>query len=175
MLIVRLLVFGVLMGSGLVALGTGQKGELKPAGTERIHDFKMSVCEMVYAPEKEAFDVKFYLFQDDLKQTLYGNQDVRSIDGEEARDYILKHFEMSANGLKQPLSYQSMREKDDQVLVQFRTAKIPLEGLSGVQVKNSLLTGTFREQINMVYLVLLGKPKQTLMLNAMRTEGELSF
>ena len=36
------------------------------------HDFKMSVCEVIYSAESEAFEVKFYLFTDDLTAALHG-------------------------------------------------------------------------------------------------------
>lgn len=139
------------------------------------HDFKMSVCEVVYAPEKEAFDVKFYLFQDDLRAALYGNPNAPDIEENKATDYILHHFNLNINGQSQPITFQSMRGKNDQVLVQFSTVKIPLASISKMQVKNNLFLEKFRDQINMVYAVLPGRDKLTQMLDATRTEVNFSF
>ena len=37
------------------------------------HDFKMSVTELVFSEEKKTFEVKVYLFVDDLTATLAGD------------------------------------------------------------------------------------------------------
>lgn len=164
----------MLVISALIFLAA-TSASLNPAATGMMHEFKMSVCEVIYLPENQAFDLKFYLFQDDFKETLYGNPLAEKIEATAARDYILKHFELIVNGQQQPLSYQDMREKSDQVLLQFTSQKIPISGISKIRVKNSLLLEKFRKQINMMYFLFPEKPKQTLMLNATRTEGELSF
>jgi hypothetical protein len=139
------------------------------------HDFKMSVCEIVYSTDNEAFDVKFYLFQDDLKAALYNNPDAPTIEGNKASEYILRHFNLNINGQAQSLVFQSLKEKNDQVLAQFSTQKIPLASLSKMQVKNNLLLEKFREQINMVYALLPGRDKLVQMLNATKTEAGFSF
>jgi hypothetical protein len=140
-----------------------------------LHDFKMSVCEVTYQPENHVFDVKFYLFEDDFKDALYGDPQATKIDEESAKAYIVKHFELITNQQKQTLSYQSMRNKNDQVLVQFQSQKLPFKGISTIQVKNTILLDKFQKQINMLYLIFPEKPKQTLMLNATRTEGSFSL
>ncbi len=139
------------------------------------HDFKMSVCEIVYSAENEAFDVKFYLFQDDLKSVLYDNPDAPTIEEIKASEYILRHFNLNINGQAQALVFQSIKGKNDQVLAQFSTQKIPLSSLSKMQVKNNLFLEKFREQINMVYALLPGRDKLVQMLNATKTEAGFSF
>jgi hypothetical protein len=52
------------------------------------HDFKMSVCEIVYVPENQGFDVKFYLFADDLKAAVYGNPEAAELAAEVAGNYV---------------------------------------------------------------------------------------
>jgi hypothetical protein len=135
----------------------------------------MSVCEVVYSTEKEVLEVKFYIFQDDLKAVLYGNPDAPAIEEGLASGYILKHFNLAINGLPQPLGFQFMRGKNDQILVQFATQKIPVGSISSIQVKSNLLTEKFRDQINMVYAVLPGREKLTQILDATKTEARFSF
>lgn len=161
MLFIQLILPSVLWISGL--------------GPLKAHDFKMSVCEVVYSPEKEAFDVKFYLFQDDLRTALYGNPNAPAIEEDKAADYLLRHFSLSVNGQQQPIAFQSMQGKNDQVLLQFSTQKIHLQSVATMQVKNSLLIEKFRDQINMVYAILPKRDKLTQMLNATRTEAGFSF
>ena len=139
------------------------------------HDFKMSVCEIIYSPEKEAFDVKFYLFQDDLKAAVYGNPLAEIVEAGAVSAYILKHFYLGLDGQQQTLSYHSLREKNDQVLVQFTTPKISPKTKASITVKSTLLTEKFRDQINMVYLIFPEKSNKTQMLNATKTEGSFSF
>ncbi len=138
------------------------------------HDFKMSVTEVVYTEEKKAFDVKFYLFTDDLTATLTGDPLAPLPDSKTIGDYILQHFELGVNGSKQVLSFQSIRQKNDQVLATFSTPVFQKK-ISKITVKNSLLVEKFREQTNMVYAILPGKGRETQLLNAEDVEGEFEF
>lgn len=139
------------------------------------HDFKLSVCEMVYVPEKQSFDIKFYLFQDDLKAALYNDPNATGINAEAAGDYIIKHFSLRIDGHQQSLKLKSMQEKNDQVLVNFSVPLISTKPPASLLVKNTLLLEKFRDQINMLYLILPENDKKTLMLNATRTEGNFSL
>ncbi len=163
MLVFRILAFILSFG-----IGAG------PSPTGSLHDLKMSVCETTFLPRSQSFELKFYLFQDDFREVLYNDPLAEKLDVEDATAYILKHFELLVNGQKQPVSFQSVREKGDQVLLQFTSAKIS-SGISKVQVKNTLLIEKFRKQTNMVYLILPGKSRQTLMLNASKAEGAFSI
>lgn len=139
------------------------------------HDFKLSVCEIVYSPDKQAFDLKFYIFQDDLKAALYNNPNAPEIRKADAGDYILKHFSLSLDGRPLALKLRSMEEKNDQVLLHFTTPKAPPSPTAALSVKNTLLIGNFRDQINMLYLIFPEKEKKTLMMNATKTVGNFSF
>ncbi len=138
------------------------------------HDFKMSVTEVVYSVEAKAFEVKFYLFTDDLTATLAGDPMAPLPTQTDISNYILKHFGLSVNGVKYALTFQSIRQKNDQVLVTFSTA-VFTQKISKITVKNSLMVEKFKEQTNMVYAILPGKGKLTEMLNAGDGEGEFSF
>ncbi|MBI5914316.1 MAG: hypothetical protein HY842_03000 [Bacteroidetes bacterium] len=139
------------------------------------HDFKMSVCEVIYSAESESFEVKFYLFTDDLTAALAGDPNAALPARETISNYILKHFDLTVNGGRQALSFESIRQKNDQVLVQFTTPKVAAKSISKMTVKNSVFTEKFRDQTNMVYVIFPGKPKLTQVLDAGDTEGEFVF
>ncbi len=139
------------------------------------HDFKMSVCEMSFPSENEVLQLKFYLFRDDLKQTLYGNPDHPAIDEEKAKAYIQEHFRLSLNDRPATLQFSAMRTKNDQVLIEFRCPGCAYQSPGQLQVFNTLLIEQFRKQVNMVYLMAPGKDRMTLMLHAAKTEGTFSF
>lgn len=138
------------------------------------HDFKMSVTEVVYSNETKAFEVKIYLFIDDLTATLAGDKNAALPSSQVIGDYIQKHFELDVNGGKQALSFQSIRQKNDQVLATFSTP-VYAKKISKINVKNSLLIEKFKDQTNMVYALLPNNGRLTQMLNVGDTEGEFSF
>ncbi len=136
-----------------------------------FHPFKMSVCEITYIEEKEIFDVRFYVFQDDLKETLYGDPQSPNLAADSASSYILKKVKLSLSGQPVHLAFSEMKEKEDQVMVVFHSGKINLHTNPNLLVSNCLLIEKFRKQTNMVYLSLPGRPKLTQILNAGKTEG----
>ncbi len=139
------------------------------------HEFKMSVCEIVYSQKEEAFDVKFYLFQDDLKETLYGDPGADHLEADAVKNYILQKVKLSINGQGQPLAFRSMKNKEDQVLVVFSTPRHTLSNTSSILISNQLLVEKFRKQTNMVFVEMPGRAKLTQVLNAKKTEGEFEF
>ncbi|MBK8566247.1 MAG: hypothetical protein IPN76_23625 [Saprospiraceae bacterium] len=138
------------------------------------HEFKMSVTEVVYVEEKKAFEVKVYLFTDDLTATLTGDPNAALPASKTIGDYVLKHLKLSVNDGKQVLTFQSIRQKNDQVLATFSTP-VFTQKIKKINVKNSLLIEKFKEQTNMVYALLPGKGRETELLNAGDVEGEFSF
>jgi hypothetical protein len=124
-----------------------------------LHDFKMSVCELIYEPSDRHFDVKVYLFTDDLTQALTGDPRATLPTREAISQYILQHLELYVNNSRQELQFYSIRQKEEQTLLQFRTPALA-SSPSGVYVKNDLLLEKFSEQSNMVYLMVPGKSRQ---------------
>jgi hypothetical protein len=134
----------------------------------------MSVTEVIYQPATANFEVKFYLFTDDITATLTGNP-ASALPGRDAiNTYILQHFELKVNGTKQGLAFFSIRNKEDQVLVQFNTPAFA-GNIANIAVKNTLLTDKFQEQTNVVYAIVPGKNKKTEMLDVKRSEGYFSY
>lgn len=124
-----------------------------------LHDFKMSVCELIYEPSDRHFEIKVYLFTDDLTQALTGDPRAPLPPREAISQYVQQHLELYVNNSRQQLQFYSIRQKEEQTLLQFRTQS--LEGSpASIFVKNDLLLEKFSEQSNMVYLVAPGKSKQ---------------
>jgi hypothetical protein len=140
------------------------------------HELKLGICEIVYQPQNEVFELKCYLYQDDLRETLFGAPDAGSLDEGPIRDYILKQVELSVNGQVQKIQFQSLKLKNDQVLAQFTTAKLPAKNCSNLAFKNQLLIEKFKRQVNMVYVFFPDESKKyTKMLDLNTTQAYFSF
>lgn len=139
------------------------------------HDLKLSVCEIEYRAETESCHLTFYIFQDDLKEALYADPLSPRLEQKDVENYILKRFEWKLNGAKQAIQFRSLREKNDQVAVQFSSENVPNSGLSEIYIKNTLLLEQFRTQVNMVYAIFPPHSKKVQMLTATKTEGRFSF
>lgn len=139
------------------------------------HDLKLSVCEMVYQPGNEVFECTFYLFEDDLKHALYGDPFAPQLEQSDAAAYVAERFAWQVNKKTQPMQFHSLRRKNDQVAVQFTSSKIPLNQVSEIHVKNTLLIEKFPAQVNMVYAVLPQQGKKVQMLTAKKTGGHFVF
>lgn len=139
------------------------------------HDFKMSVCEINYVTDKAFFEVRFYIFQDDLKEALYGDPQSDKMEEGSVVNYILEKVKIQSDGLPVPLTFSEMKEREDQIKVVFHTAKIKGGTISNLLVSNQLLLEKFKNQTNMVYVTLPGQTKKTKILNADKTEGTFEF
>ena len=137
------------------------------------HDFKMSVCEVVYVEEKTAFEVKFYIFQDDLKEAVYGNPLAELLERDSVEKYLEKHFSLYSKDQKLPLNFQLVEEKSDQIRVTLSSAEVPLASLSKIAIKNTILIEQFPKQTNMVYVILPEQAKLTGLFN--RQKKEMTF
>lgn len=139
------------------------------------HDFKMSVCEINYLAEKESFQVRFYIFQDDLKEALYGDPLSDKMEEERVVEYILEKIKIQSDGQPISLAFSEIKEREDQIKVVFNTSKIKAETISKLLVSNQLLLEKFKSQTNMVYVTLPGQTKKTMILNAGKTDGLFEF
>jgi len=139
-----------------------------------LHEYKMSVCEVIQQPAAGNYEVKFYLYTDDLTEALTGNPTAPLPGRDQITAYILQHFSLQINGASQNLQFYSIRQKEDQVLVQFNTPAVS-GNLSNIKVKNNLLTEKFSRQTNMVYAIIPGKNKKIEMMDAKKQEVVFSF
>ena len=138
---------------------------------EARHPIKMSVCEVIYRADQANFEIKCYLYQDDLRETLYGRPDAGDLDQATVSSYILKQVSMSVNDQQKNLAFQSLRFKNEQVLVTFVSDKIS-GAVSKVTLNNRLLIDKFSSQTNVVYLYYPDEnAKKTKMLNINTTQA----
>ncbi len=117
-----------------------------------VHPFKMSVCEVVYLAQTRNFEIKCYLFQDDLRETLYNDPVNGALTQETVAPYIARQIEIVVDGQKQALQCENLRTKGDQVLVRFVTPTMKASGVAKLGITNRLLIEKFSRQINMVYV-----------------------
>ena len=117
-----------------------------------LHPFKMSVCEVVYMSQPRHFEVKCYLFQDDLRETLYADPLNGALTADKVGPYLREHLALGVNGQAQTLQLREVRLKEEQILVRFETGSIPPGNIKQVSVDNRILLEKFDKQVNMVYL-----------------------
>jgi hypothetical protein len=146
---------------------------LSPGGTD--HDFKMSICEVIYEPSDRHFDVKIYLFTDDLTEAITGDPKAALPTREAISQYVLQHIGVQVNGVQQPLQFSAIRQKEEQVLVQFSTPSLGNIQPATIAVWDNIMLEKFREQTNMLYLIVPGKNKRTEALDAKRTSVEMKW
>ena len=139
------------------------------------HDFKMSICEVVYEPTDRHFDVKLYLFADDLTEAITGDPKAALPTRETISQYALQHLGIQVNGGQQVLQFSSIRQKEEQVLVQFTTPSLGSIQPATVAIWNNIMLEKFGGQTNIVYLIVPGKDKRSEALDAKRTSVELKW
>ena len=139
------------------------------------HDFKMSVCEMVYDGLNQQFEVRYYLFQDDLKEVVYGDPFSAHLEEEKVVSYILEKTKIKLADKYIELKYKELKEKEDQVLVTFTSGKINITDYSTLFISNQIMIEKFRTQTNLVYVILPNRPKWTQILNAGKTKAVYEF
>lgn len=117
-----------------------------------LHPMKMSVCEIVYAPQRQVFDVKCYLFQDDLRDVIYNNPIEGALDQAHVEPYLRQHLQININQQQRNLVWQSVTERKEQVLVHFTLEAPTNTSIKQVLVSNNIMFEKFGNQINMVHL-----------------------
>ncbi len=138
------------------------------------HEFKMSVCEVVYEPSGRHFGIKAYLFIDDLTEAITGDAQAALPARDQIEQYMQTHLQLHVDGQKQVLTFQSIRQKEDQVQLLFAAPALAAAPLK-VGVSNNILLEKFVEQTNMVYLIMPGSSKKAEALDAKRTWVEFGL
>lgn len=144
-------------------------------GGAAAHPMKMSVCEVVYQPASRVFLVKCYLFQDDLRETLYNDPYKGTLDQGHVEPYLKQHVLVRFDQAAQNLQFQGIQTKNEQILVTF-TVPMPTVGVQSIAVNNTLLVGKFSNQTNMVYLYYPNEQnRQVRMCNVQQTAATFSL
>ena len=141
------------------------------------HDFKMSICEISGSPTAAAWNLDFYLFEDDLKAALYGDPTAPQLPGADVLAYLNAHFRLSVDGrAAAPLQLTGTKTKEAGLL-QF-SCTLPLAragGASSVAIHCDLMLEKFRNQTNMVYLKMAGKPQQVIKMDGNKRDASAAL
>jgi hypothetical protein len=139
-----------------------------------MHEFKMSVCEIIYSESDKHFEVKAYLFMDDVTEAITGDPKAPLPNRDQLVQYVQKHFSLQVDGQAQTLQFYALRQKEEQVLLHF-TAPALGKSPASVTVKDDLLIEKFSEQTNMVYLIVPGHNKKVEALDKKKTQVAFSL
>ncbi len=144
------------------------------------HDFHTSLAEMQYNPEAKSFEISLRLFTDDFELALGQMQQVKSysLDKSERhepliKDFIHKHFYLvNAKNQKLAYKYYGREFEADVTLLYF---EIPVKkNLQDYQLRNSVFTNLFDDQVNIVNVKYF-KTKKTLLFRPSQTKKVLAL
>lgn len=132
------------------------------------HKFYVSVTNIVYAEEEDAFQITSRVFIDDLDDLLeerYGIKAKLATPNEAkiADEYIEKYFRakfaMELNGKPAEYIFLGKRYDNDVVICYLEIPKVGFSGLKSISIQNEILTDLFEEQQNVVHLKWKGHKK----------------
>ena len=132
------------------------------------HKFYVSVTNMVYSEDDDAFQITSRIFIDDMDDLLeerYGIQSKLGTPDESkvADAYIEKYFRtkfvVELNGKPVPYTFLGKKYDNDVVICYIEIPKVNFPQLKSVAVQNEILTDLFDEQQNVVHLKWKGHKK----------------
>lgn len=146
-----------------------------------LHPFHVSVCDVEYNRESKALQFTHHIFLDDFEEALKkkydSSLDITKPKNELERDsyvktYLMDNFTVEVNGKSQDSNYlgHELEEGAMYCYLEIRNVK----KLKTLSVKNTLLTDTFDDQINLVHVKVDGKTK-SLKLDKKNASGKLDY
>ena len=132
------------------------------------HKFYVSVTNMVYAEEDDAFQITSRIFIDDLDDVLEERYGIKAKlatknEAKVADEYIEKYFRakfaVELNGETAPYTFLGKRYDNDVVICYLEIPKVGFSNLESMAVQNEILTDLFEEQKNLVHLKWKGHKK----------------
>ena len=150
------------------------------AGT---HKFYVSVTNLEYDEEEQAFQITSRIFIDDMETVLnarYGvdAQLATEKEIEQTNELINKYLNtkvsIKINGQERNFMFLGKEYKDDLVICYMELTDIDLAELKSIEVRNDLLTEFFEEQQNVVHLK-IGQTKKSFILVKENNKGMLNF
>ena len=144
------------------------------------HEYHVSKTNIRYVAEREQVQVEMHLFVDDLEAALreagapelnLGTEEENKYSVKFLSNYLDKHFSIKWNGERLPVSIQGWEMEDDLhgfwIYLAADTAVDPRE----VSIHNSVLTGRYADQKNIVKLFKGQARAGTLLLGRDRPAG----
>ena len=147
------------------------------------HKFYVSVTNVEYAEEDQAFQITSRLFIDDLETALNARYEVDAQlaaenEIEQSNELISKYLKTKVsiriNGQERNFVFLGKEYKDDLVICYMELDDIVLDELKSIEVRNDLLTEFFEEQQNVVHLK-IGQTKKSFILVRENNKGMLNF
>ena len=121
------------------------------------HPFYMSVCDLVYKSETQSLQIAVRIFTNDLETALkkaegkavdlYHPADSLSLEKQLNR-YVQACLKIKINGQEQPMSYLGHEREAESCWLYFAIADCPKP--LQLDLKNSLLYNSFRQQANII-------------------------
>ena len=147
------------------------------------HKFYVSVTNMEYDQEDQAFQITTRIFIDDLETALNARYEVdarlatdQEIEASNAliSKYLNTKISFILNGQKKEFRFLGKEYKDDLVLCYLEITEVVLADLKSIAVINDLLTEFFEEQQNVVH-VKIGDTKKSFILVRENNKGMLNL
>ncbi len=122
-----------------------------------IHKYYISLCEIEYIEDQQSLQITLGIFIDDIELTLNKNnnktlnlatkQEADSIDTY-YKNYLNKHFQISANNKLQ--SYTYIGKEYDGDIVRFYLEITNIQQLTSIEIVNTSLFRDFKDQQNII-------------------------
>ena len=152
--------------------------------TAPVHEYHVSKTNIRYVAEREQVQVEMHLFVDDLEAAMreagapelnLGTKEENKYAAKFLSSYLEKHFRVDWNGSRLPVSIQGWEMEDDLhgfwIYLAADTQVDPQE----VQVHNSVLTGRYADQKNIVKLFNGQARAGTMLLGRDRPAGQIAL
>ncbi|WP_313788433.1 MULTISPECIES: DUF6702 family protein [Flagellimonas] len=139
------------------------------------HKFYVSVTNMFYAEDEEAFQITSRIFIDDLDALLaerYGikaklaTPDETKVADEYIEKYLRAKFLVLFNGEPAQYTFLGKRYDKDVVICYLEIPKVKLSSIKTMTVENDVLTDLFDEQQNVVHVKWKGKKKSFVLMKS---------
>lgn len=147
-----------------------------------FHPIHVTICEMEYDINRKAIEVTQRIFLDDLEKEIREDRGDPQLDiynpknglssDDIFKEYLKKHIKIEVNGKAEAFNYLGHELEGNVGYFYFEIEKI--KKLKSIKVFNDILTGTYKDQINLVHVEYQDEIK-SLKLDPKNLEGELIF
>lgn len=131
-----------------------------------LHPFHVSVCEVYHNAESNALEISMKIFVDDLELAVQESgatdfklvdQDEKNIEKEKLKNYLKERFEITVDDKNVDLEFIGFEFDQDAALCYFEAKHI--RKMSSIEIKNSIITEVFADQINLTHVLYHGEMK----------------
>ncbi|WP_262420278.1 DUF6702 family protein [Flagellimonas meishanensis] len=125
------------------------------------HKFYVSVTNLVYSDDTDAFQITSRVFIDDLENVLEQRYDIKTrlATSEESKvsdfyieKYVRTKFLVELDGELAPYTFLGKKYDNDVVIFYMEVENVELDKIKTISVQNEVLTDLFEEQQNIVHI-----------------------